>query len=139
MHSFQNKIIKRYGYSTESHEVISKDGYVLTIHRILPRKKNPSGGASSARPPVFFQHGLFCASYVWVINTPDKALGKWPYNFVNKHVLQMKECVRYFFVWNFFCYTWLILHGKFFCFTVYKKSQVVVTHENKFGSYIPNT
>lgn len=50
------------GYSVESHEFMTEDGYFLTYHRI------PNGrvhNVNFTRPPVLVQHGLLCASPVW--------------------------------------------------------------------------
>ncbi|XP_047985167.1 lipase 3-like [Leguminivora glycinivorella] len=50
--------IKSQGYSAELHRVVTKDGYVLGLHRI-PHGKNGSPGP---RPVVFVMHGLMSAS-----------------------------------------------------------------------------
>ncbi|KAF7282447.1 hypothetical protein GWI33_002675 [Rhynchophorus ferrugineus] len=57
------QIIARHGYMSETHVVVSKDGYLLTLHRI-PRSKNGSTGNT----PVFLQHGLLGSSADWIIN-----------------------------------------------------------------------
>lgn len=68
----QPELIQKYGYPAEVHQVITEDGYILTMHRI-PHGKNSSGGP---RPVAFVQHGLFSSSADWLLNRVDKALRK---------------------------------------------------------------
>ncbi|KAJ8978312.1 hypothetical protein NQ317_008184, partial [Molorchus minor] len=56
-------IIARHGYPSESHTVITEDGYLLNIHRIPGTKSGQRGGQ-----PVFLQHGLLGSSADWIIN-----------------------------------------------------------------------
>ena len=72
------ELIKYWGYPAERHHVITKDKYILTIHRI-PRG-NPNTDPSyrtepNNRPVVFLQHGLLCSSSNWITNLPDQSLG----------------------------------------------------------------
>lgn len=60
-----------YGYTHEEHVVLTKDGYLLGLHR-LPSKKgqqksNP--GISTGKPVVYLHHGLLMNSEVWVCLT----------------------------------------------------------------------
>jgi len=60
-----------YGYTHEEHVVLTKDGYLLGLHR-LPSKKgqrrsNPGG--STGKPVVYLHHGLLMNSEVWVCLT----------------------------------------------------------------------
>ncbi|KAH8341965.1 hypothetical protein KR059_006403, partial [Drosophila kikkawai] len=57
--------IKKYGYPAETHKVVTKDGFVLNVHRI------PKPG----RQPVLMCHGLFGSSAAYVILGPDRSLG----------------------------------------------------------------
>ncbi|PSN30101.1 hypothetical protein C0J52_27903, partial [Blattella germanica] len=59
------EIVLKYGYRAEEHSITTKDGYILTIHRI----PNPQ------RPVVFLQHGLFGSSSDWILLGPNKGLG----------------------------------------------------------------
>ncbi|XP_072762502.1 lipase 3-like [Anoplolepis gracilipes] len=59
------EMIRKAGYPAESHVVTTKDGYLLTLHRI------PGDNASV---PVLLQHGLLCTSADWVILGKGKAL-----------------------------------------------------------------
>lgn len=75
---FQPMLISKYGYPAESHRVVTKDGYALTMHRI-PFGKNeflsPEEIKVQKRPAVFLQHGLFASSFEWMMNQPSKLLG----------------------------------------------------------------
>ncbi|KAK9720509.1 alpha/beta-hydrolase lipase region [Popillia japonica] len=55
------QIIRRHGYGSESHTIETKDGYLLTLHRISTNKNGLKGGQ-----PVFLQHGLLSSSTDWV-------------------------------------------------------------------------
>jgi len=56
------------GYNVETHQIVTNDGYILSLHRI------PNYEASSQPPAVFLQHGLMSSSADWVISGPDHAL-----------------------------------------------------------------
>ena len=58
-------LAKSKGYPAEAHDVVTQDGYILTVHR-LP---NPN------KPVVFLQHGLLDASSSFVINFQNQSLG----------------------------------------------------------------
>jgi hypothetical protein len=66
-------MVMKNGYPAEIHEATTKDGYILSMHRIpySPKYNN----ARTNRPVVFLQHGLFSSSTDWVVLGPDKALG----------------------------------------------------------------
>ncbi|CAB0035917.1 unnamed protein product [Trichogramma brassicae] len=57
------EMIRREGYSSEAHVIMTEDGYLLTMHRI------PGRG-----PAVFLQHGLLASSSDWVIPGKNKGL-----------------------------------------------------------------
>lgn len=59
----QPQIIARHGYPSETHTVVTEDGYLLQLHRIPGSKNGTLGG-----PPVFLQHGLLGSSSDWIIN-----------------------------------------------------------------------
>lgn len=61
------------GYKFEEYNITTKDGYILTMHRILPANKNLSKGSGEKAPPVLVQHGIEDSSFMWVQNTPSKA------------------------------------------------------------------
>lgn len=58
-------LTKSKGYPAEEHDVTTRDGYILTVHRI----PNPN------KPVVFLQHGLLDASSSFVINFANQSLG----------------------------------------------------------------
>ncbi|KAG8230457.1 hypothetical protein J437_LFUL009946, partial [Ladona fulva] len=67
----QPELIAHYGYPVEIHEVVTEDGYYLTMHRI-PHGINQE--PTTGKPVAFLQHGLFCSSSDWVIMGPSKGL-----------------------------------------------------------------
>jgi len=63
------ELIKYRGYPVETHEAVTKDGYVLALHRIPHGKNTPKGGK------VFFlQHTVLTSSADWVMNLPTQSL-----------------------------------------------------------------
>ncbi|XP_034108081.1 lipase 3 [Drosophila albomicans] len=64
--------ISKHGYPSESHEVVTEDGYVLTLFRIPYSHK--LGNQNAKRPPVLLQHGLFSNSDCWLTSGPDHSL-----------------------------------------------------------------
>lgn len=75
-------MIELHGYPVESHEVRTKDGYFLKMHRIPRKTKSASGlnvtaiklDDNKVSPPVFIMHGLMCSDAIWTIPGPGKAL-----------------------------------------------------------------
>ena len=65
----------RHGYRVETHEVITEDGYVLSMHRI-PRGKETNAFVNKERPVVYIQHGLTSSSADWLVSGPNRALGR---------------------------------------------------------------
>lgn len=57
------------GYTLETHEVITRDGYVLTNFRIPNGIDRKPGG-----PPVILWHGISLSSTCWVVNGRDQSL-----------------------------------------------------------------
>ena len=60
------QILAYWHYPGESHNVITPDGYNLTIHRI-PH-------ANSSKGVVFLQHCLLCSSADFLLNLPNESL-----------------------------------------------------------------
>ncbi|KAF6216011.1 hypothetical protein GE061_000348 [Apolygus lucorum] len=69
--SSMSELVLSQGYPLEEYEVVTEDGYILTVFRI-PFGKNKT---SSPRTPLLLQHGLFSTSASWVISEPFKGLG----------------------------------------------------------------
>ena len=60
-----------YGYTPEEHVALTKDGYLLGLHR-LPAKmgeKKANPGTSTGKPVIYLHHGLLMNSEVWVCLT----------------------------------------------------------------------
>ncbi|XP_048362032.1 lipase member M-like [Sphaerodactylus townsendi] len=67
------ELIRYHGYPCEEYEVVTQDGYILSIFRIPHgRKENAS---TSPKPAVLLQNGLFLEAFVWVANGPHNSLG----------------------------------------------------------------
>jgi len=67
-------MIAKLGYPSETHEVVTEDGYILQMHRI-PFGKNSPLVEGVERPAVYLQHGLLCSSADYVMGIPEKSLG----------------------------------------------------------------
>ncbi|KAJ9595062.1 hypothetical protein L9F63_013627, partial [Diploptera punctata] len=65
------EVIKKYGYPMEEHDVKTKDGYLLRLHRI-PGDNNRSSIHTTF--PVLVMHGLHLSSADFIILGPGKSL-----------------------------------------------------------------
>ena len=73
-------LVQSAGYQCESHRVETDDGYVLTMHRILPKES----AAVPKNGPVFMMHSMFGSSSDFVISGPGVALGLFHYFVLNR-------------------------------------------------------
>jgi len=65
------------GYNVEEHFVQTKDGFILGLHRMLPKKGidgERANNGSSSKGVVFFQHGFMQNSEAFIVRGPGKSL-----------------------------------------------------------------
>lgn len=73
----QAQLIKMRGFIAEEHSVVTEDGYILHVVRII----NPLAQRSHLKRPVLFNHGLLESSTIWLINSKSvKPMGYPPIN-----------------------------------------------------------
>lgn len=58
------ELIESRGFVAEEHEIVTKDGYILTCFRIVNPLRNVT------KRPVILQHGLFSSSRDWLVAAP---------------------------------------------------------------------
>lgn len=58
------------GFDAESHTVVTKDGYINTLHRVRARQGYDS---PQRKQVVLMNHGLEDSSDSWVLNGPEKS------------------------------------------------------------------
>ncbi|KAL6011318.1 hypothetical protein ACLOJK_001764 [Asimina triloba] len=61
------------GYPCMDYHVKTKDGYILTMHRVPHGRVQPKDGET--RQPVLLQHGVLVDGMLWFANGPDESLG----------------------------------------------------------------
>lgn len=75
---YQPELIRSYGYPAEEHKVTtSRDGYILTLHRIPPRDDPEGAGGPPSRGagiPVLLGHCLFGSSAIWTFGPTNHSL-----------------------------------------------------------------
>ncbi|VDL97394.1 unnamed protein product, partial [Schistocephalus solidus] len=64
-------IIESKGYSAKSYIIVTPDDYLLTVHRISPKKPLLEG----KRNVVLLQHGLLDSAHTWINNLANQSLG----------------------------------------------------------------
>ncbi|GMT06717.1 hypothetical protein PENTCL1PPCAC_28891, partial [Pristionchus entomophagus] len=69
------EMIVHWGYEVEEHDVITDDGFVLSMLRIPCGRASKGANASCRRPPILLVHGLFQDSTAFVMNPPESSPG----------------------------------------------------------------
>ncbi|NXT81928.1 LIPM Lipase, partial [Zapornia atra] len=67
------EIITGKGYPSEEYEVMTEDGYTITLNRIPYGTQNQ--GNTALKPAVFLQHGLLGDARNFITNQPHNSLG----------------------------------------------------------------
>lgn len=67
--SFASLIASR-GFTLKTYKVKTSDGYILTLHRVVPKGKFSPAKYSRTRKPVIVQHGLMGSSTNFLIGKP---------------------------------------------------------------------
>ncbi len=71
--SLKRDLVRRQGYKSEEYSILTEDGYILGLHRLLVSRDNST--STKQRPIAFMQHGLLSSSIDWVIADKTQSLG----------------------------------------------------------------
>lgn len=64
------ELITNAGYKGEAHRVETDDGYLLKVHRVLPKTRD----LKSESKPVFLMHGILATAADFLVTGPEIAL-----------------------------------------------------------------
>ncbi|XP_022895061.1 triacylglycerol lipase 2-like isoform X3 [Olea europaea var. sylvestris] len=62
-----------HGYECQEFDVLTDDGYILSVQRI-PHGRVGGGSGGPNRPPVLLQHGVLVDGMTWLVNPPEQSL-----------------------------------------------------------------
>jgi hypothetical protein len=81
-------MVERNGYEMESHNVVTEDGYILTVFRLTSSLE----GSNEKKQPVYVEHGIFLNCDTWTF-VGQRSLGK-SYNYFLKHIIKSVSSVQ---------------------------------------------
>ncbi|XP_030031094.1 lipase 1-like [Manduca sexta] len=64
-----DELANKYDYSSEEHSVVTEDGYILKIFRIIPKCE------TNGRYPVLLMHGILDSSDAWILAGTELGIG----------------------------------------------------------------
>ena len=64
-----SELVSSHGYRLQEYHVLTPDGYILAIHRVVPRNFSPAI-YNLYRKPVLAWHGVLCDSAFFFFNSP---------------------------------------------------------------------
>lgn len=64
--------VVKYGYKCQEFDVVTQDGYILSVQRI-PEGRTGGGGGTN-KQPVLIQHGVLADGMTWLMNPPEQDL-----------------------------------------------------------------
>lgn len=67
----QPGLLTKYGYDSQTHRVVTRDGYILHMHRCAGGPLSP---VRAGKPVIFLMHGMLSSSADFVIMGPNTAL-----------------------------------------------------------------
>ncbi|KAL1479430.1 hypothetical protein MTO96_051844 [Rhipicephalus appendiculatus] len=77
-HYVQCELIMDFGYSCETSQAITEDGYVLEVDRVravTDQNASTASGRDIRRKPIILAPGISCESGVWFMNRPSQSPG----------------------------------------------------------------
>lgn len=64
------ELVEARNHKLLTYEATTKDGYIITIHRVIPKNVNLDTYTKTRKPVIAF-HGIICQSTVFFYNSPD--------------------------------------------------------------------